>query len=736
MDSKNSSQTHRSHHRATAHGSGRKVNTQLFIGLGALFIILSVYMLLSGEESSNGGVIALIRNFLIPAADGPVTEIPGGQTPLFILFFIPPVLVLVASLFSAQRYRTITLLGAFFSAIYLITLQFILFWNFSLHGGTYFNSFLSAGTVLGLTTGLLLFVGLRLKNLALLISTSLYFYLTTLLYTAFFGSPYDLLFPGVLVFSAIVLLIGYKTKFHGLSMINFILAVLYFALFWFRNFIVNAKTDLLVQFFVLNVLFYLLYYIAVSYLSNNKENSLPRWIQILLSASNLLYFMGSTAYILVHYFAPGYLSLFIASTLIVHLIGFSILQHYQSIAWPLPHHYTIILIASLLIPVVTDQNRLILFAGIFSCLMLAYHSKYKEVSAFWFSVVSLTVMVVYFFFAWIWFCIPVILNTDNTPALDLLRYGVILGGTVIGSLLFTTHHLQTTELEIPGKLFRIKKYDRLVRGLLHIATFLTMGWVIYWVVWLTTTSLTFTPSAWFIAGALFFIGAIRYYKGRQSTFKKPVLYLALALCLLYPLLVHWNMTIYRATILMMQQLNLSILLIHYLALALVVILGTMIIRRIYRQSTRKSIKRNSIELLTVVFIYFLLATEYDNLTVIFGALLNDSTIQSSIGVDQLTLNKFLPYSIIAWIIAVLVFIRSIYHQDTFLRNFAMVIYSVMLIKLFLFDFETLTNITRSIVSLLLGLFLIGFAFVYPKLLRGEPLIPEFKRSKSSAQKKS
>ena len=69
--------------------------------------------------------------------------------------------------------------------------------------------------------------------------------------------------------------------------------------------------------------------------------------------------------------------------------------------------------------------------------------------------------------------------------------------------------------------------------------------------------------------------------------------------------------------------------------------------------------------------------------------------------------------------AVVVFIRSVIRNTRFLRNFAIVLYCIVLVKLFAIDFESLSAGARTVVFLVLGLFLIGFAFVYPRLLKGE-----------------
>ena len=112
---------------------------------------------------------------------------------------------------------------------------------------------------------------------------------------------------------------------------------------------------------------------------------------------------------------------------------------------------------------------------------------------------------------------------------------------------------------------------------------------------------------------------------------------------------------------------------------------------------------------------FLFCTEYDNLSIILGAMNNTGSAAGTVGVDQLTFNQFLPYSVMLGIVSVAMFVRSIIRQNRFLRNFSIVLYIIMLVKLFAIDFGSLSAGARTAVFLVLGLFLIGFAFVYPKL---------------------
>ena len=53
--------------------------------------------------------------------------------------------------------------------------------------------------------------------------------------------------------------------------------------------------------------------------------------------------------------------------------------------------------------------------------------------------------------------------------------------------------------------------------------------------------------------------------------------------------------------------------------------------------------------------------------------------------------------------------------------------SPVMIKIFAFDFGVLSQGAKSAVFLILGIFLLLFAIVYPRVLKGLPVLPEWGR---------
>ena len=110
-----------------------------------------------------------------------------------------------------------------------------------------------------------------------------------------------------------------------------------------------------------------------------------------------------------------------------------------------------------------------------------------------------------------------------------------------------------------------------------------------------------------------------------------------------------------------------------------------------------------------------------------SAFQNNALSQTTTGPDLLTANKYLPYSIIIWIVTVGVFFRAVMRRQKFLRDVAIMVFAGVMIKIFAFDFGVLSQVAKSAVFLILGIFLLLFAIVYPRVQKGLPVVPEWGR---------
>ena len=184
-------------------GFSRYINSTLIGVFGSIFLLIGLYTTFSGLMGPNG-IYGLLTGLLAPSMESSVpTEISGGGLQDLIFWFLPPIVLLIGSLFYTKKYHKITLPISVMTAGYLFVVQIVLFLNYITKGGIYFSSLIIAGIFLTITVLLLFLAALWNKKLPLLILTCCYFYASIVLYSAVYGTPYNFLFPGVIVFSQI-----------------------------------------------------------------------------------------------------------------------------------------------------------------------------------------------------------------------------------------------------------------------------------------------------------------------------------------------------------------------------------------------------------------------------------------------------------------------------------------------------------------------------------------------------
>ena len=89
-------------------GFERLLNSRTFIALGAIFLLIGIYSSFSSENGTNG-FIEMLKRFLIPElVDMPVVEGSGTGIVELLLYFIPTIFLLSATLIFSRSYKPIT----------------------------------------------------------------------------------------------------------------------------------------------------------------------------------------------------------------------------------------------------------------------------------------------------------------------------------------------------------------------------------------------------------------------------------------------------------------------------------------------------------------------------------------------------------------------------------------------------------------------------------------------------
>jgi len=97
------------------------------------------------------------------------------------------------------------------------------------------------------------------------------------------------------------------------------------------------------------------------------------------------------------------------------------------------------------------------------------------------------------------------------------------------------------------------------------------------------------------------------------------------------------------------------------------------------------------------------------------SLINSSNPSFIPGINILESTKYIPYTLILWVLSAVVFVYATYKRRQYLKTFAIVLFAGTMVKLFMYDFQQLEQGGRSAVFFGVGAFLIGVAMIYPRL---------------------
>jgi hypothetical protein len=360
--------------------------------------------------------------------------------------------------------------------------------------------------------------------------------------------------------------------------------------------------------------------------------------------------------------------------------------------------------------------------------MFVYAGMFGEKSAVWISVAAIAVAMADYLFLWYTAYLPSLFSSAILTDMQLAWHGIVSGMAVTAALAVTKWRMASTEFPLAGKRLKRRTYGLLIRTSLLASTFLTLSWIGFVSVCHATGTTMFAPAGLFIAGCLYFIAIILYYKGEQSTFKKPMLYGAFAFALLYPLLVHWSMALYRENLAQLLGVNWAAIAVHYLSLGLLTILGTMAVGRIFRMHRKNVHVQHAVQMITFLFLVFVCCAEYDNITVLLASAEHSTDNVSDIISEILEENQIVPYSLIMWGLTSIVFAWAVYQHKHFIKYFSIAMYGAILGKVFVHDFGLMDQGEISTLFFALGVFLVAIGMTYPLLKKAGVKMLEARKS--------
>ena len=710
----------RNHHR-TRKSSVSKKNvlerflTSYFLKIsGSILLLIGFYYALSSLDKNNV-FKELIFKLFQPSVDLSMQRGKAGSDVTIIYYFLPGILILILAGLLAKRFSFITYIISLLSVIYFIIIQTkILVYDFYF-GGAAFPPILIVDIFLIFTIITPFINTILLKKPLILNLTSVFFYLSSVMLVTMDRLQLNFILSLLMVFSLFMVWSDRKIKNPAINLVNFILAIIFFGLLWLRKLLVNSQLEYLLPFFIYGVLYYILFYGIVFYSSSAKEKAMPKWMQLTMGFTNLLFYVGTTSYVIIEYYSFGYLWIFALALLLFNLIGLYLSGKYFPAVWKLPHHIATIILAALILPLLLNQSILLLFTAGLSILLLLYSKYSKNQTSIIISMIAMGIMSFDFFFHWIFKYLPALVFSNDLPDASLLWHGILSGAAVVAALILNNLFLKDIEVTLSKKIFNRARYTRLVKGLILFTLFLSSGWIVSALLCYLSGTMQLVAPGWFISGSVFLILMIILKPQRFSSFSKPILFLAPGYILTYPLLVHLNMLASLNNLMFFGIFSIKTVLIHYLALGLLIGLAAISMVRVYGLYPLNKALRRGIQISGLAILLFILFTEYDNLSILLRA--GQFILKPSLGMGQeiLEYNLHLPYSVILLASSLLILVWSLFKHYRFLRNFSIILFSLSIVKIFLYDFTLLGDTIRTVLFFVIGLLLLGFSIYYPKL---------------------
>ena len=688
------------------------ITSYLFKISGLVVLLIGVYYAFNSFNALSE-IQEMLTALFKPSQDLPITQNSDVFDPAIIFYFLPGLLgSILASLF-AKRFSFIAYLISILSIIYFFIFQIkILVYN-PFHNGPVYPPAFVAEIFLVLITIVLFINALLLKKPFILILTSVYVYLSVALIMTRLNL--NNLLSLSLVFTLSIAWSAGKIQTTLINLINFIFTIGFFGLFWVRKLAVNSQTEYLLPFFIYSTLFYILFFSIVFYASGVKEKPMPKWMQITMGSTNFLFFVGTTAFVIIKYYSFDYLWIFALGLLLFNLLGLYLSGKYFPAVWKLPLHIITILLAALVLPLFLNQSTILLFTAGLSLLLLLYSKYSKNQPSIIISMISMGIMSLDFFFHWIFNYLPALVFSNDIPTHTLMGHGILSGMIVFATLTISIPLLKDLDVTLSKNVFSKIRYSRLIKGLTLFSLFLTLGWIFSALVFVLSGSSQLVSPMWFISGCLFFILLITFNPQQFKSFLKPALFLSWIFTLSYSILVHLNFLESLNDLMLSGNMSNGAIIIHFTALGLLMGLTAISLVRLYALYPMNKTLRRGLQLYGLLIIILILFTEYDNLSILFRT--NQFALKPSLGMGQeiLAFNHRLPFSLILIASSMGVLVWSLFKRHRFLRNTSILLFISGIIKIFLYDFTILNEVTRTILFFFIGLLLLSFSFFYPKL---------------------
>ena len=693
------------------------ITTYLFLALGVIFIIGSIWWLYDSSTTQGGSLWNNLMTFLFPTNKldngGAATDI---SNPFLWGMFIPfslGYILLIVSFFIKNIKNKLSITLANISIVYLNIIHLKILYYDGIY--TMNSCYPNHNTAL--------FISLFLLFTSFAISYYLnapkinriaipFFYISLFLIIAYFGLKIRYLMPSVLLVSVSTYLLSLKQNYRPLNLWNFIFAWFFIIMIWLRKIVALNTSDYLFSFIVFSSLFYILSQLILILNNTTIQSKKIQFNTILILSINSILLLSMGLFALKKFEYQNYEFIFSFGMLLVNVLFLYFIIKNAIKANLNYFYYSTLFLLSISVALIFNSNFIIIFSAIASISLLIYSKKTKDQISILISLGLASLMFLLFLINWLFIYLPSafsgLIISDN----DILLRGIISGIFVVPILFVNNQILKKIYISFSDDWFKRDTIRLAIRLSFIFSLYLLLFYVFQYIFLSTIKTIQLSGLSWYIFNCIFLIILI-YLAGRKvrTIFIISILLFAAVSIFFYPLFVHFSIRDIRNAFVVNHELFLSGFGLHYVAVFLSFYLLLVIYHRIKRKfSGNKIIFRTYYIFSSLIFLFFVLS-EYDHFSFIQAFRRGEITQQLANN------NSHIPYSILLIISSLLILSVAFVKRFRFVRFIGIFVFSIALLKILLFDFEVLNGTSKIVVSFLLGAILILLSIYYSKFKR-------------------
>ncbi len=535
------------------------------------------------------------------------------------------------------------------------------------------------------------------------------FYAAVLMLAKQSGWQINILFPLILLFSALLYMNGVKLHSTLVIKANVLLAWTVFGVWWLLKIVLGGEWKLLPQFFVYSGLFFIAFLGTGVHKGFKGHHKSSEYTEVIVAVLNILLFFALNCVVFIKFGLQEYLWLFTLLLGLLILAVIALTDGSQLGYNRKPYLFSGIVLVSLALPLLVPLNFIILFFAVLSVFLMLYAKFSKDQVAVIISLVSMTIMFLAYCQNWIFQYFPASFLGDITLQAVLVKKGLIASLVIIPALAANIYLLKKVEITLSKKWFTRRTYQRLLKGVLLLVIYLSTFWMVNYPLMNLFANDDAKYLSWFACSALFFIISIPVIGLRKSSLLQPMVWFSLILTLAYPLIVHLFVVELRNEFLTHQSFTSTGFYFHYVAVFLLVlnlVVTGLFIPRIFGENKL---------LVKVIWGYFilmglfLLLSEFDHLMIVNG-------LKRGVRIEDIAnADKKLPYTLLLMGYSLTLLAAGLLLRLRFLRTIALVIMAGTLLKVLYTDMRSLEGSGRIALLFVLGTATLVISFFYSKI---------------------